>query len=155
MTTLDNQLSASSQDDHREAIKVLKARYFRLIDTKDWETLGTIFASDVVYTDDAKQLVITSATSFIDFLSERHEHSVTVHQGHMPEIALNLTYGTATAIWAMQDIVRIPSAHSMIVQQGYGHYHDSYAFVDGNWQIKSTHLTRLWLSISTETLVRN
>jgi hypothetical protein len=30
-----------------EAIKRLKARYFRLMDTKDWEGLAEVFADDV------------------------------------------------------------------------------------------------------------
>ena len=31
-----------------EAIKVLKARYFRYMDTKQWDKLSTVFTSDLV-----------------------------------------------------------------------------------------------------------
>ena len=71
----------------------------------------------------------------------------------MPEIDINAGGGTATGIWAMQDIVRIPSQSTMLVQIGYGHYHETYARIDGVWLIETIQLTRLWLSVATETVV--
>jgi hypothetical protein len=40
-------LSTAEQLAEIEAIKQLKARYFRLMDTKDWEGFAKVFASDV------------------------------------------------------------------------------------------------------------
>lgn len=33
-----------------EEIKALKARYFRCVDTKDWDGFGAVFATDAVST---------------------------------------------------------------------------------------------------------
>ncbi len=57
----------------------------------------------------------------------------------MPEITLTGP-GTASGIWSMEDIVEFPDG---TVLQGYGHYHETYRKVDGEWRIATLHLTRL------------
>jgi SnoaL-like domain len=50
--------------DDLEAIKQLKARYFRTMDTKDWAGMREVFADDVVVdTTDSGGGVITGPTS--------------------------------------------------------------------------------------------
>jgi hypothetical protein len=142
---------ADVEADLRELVAV-KARYFRLLDTKQWEGLReSVFASDVVYEDDAKELTLSGATALLEFLSTRHARSVSVHQGFMPE--LEVDGDTARGIWAMEDVVRIPQEGRMLVQHGYGHYHEQYTRTADGWRISRMHLTRLWLHVGTETLV--
>jgi uncharacterized protein (TIGR02246 family) len=123
-----------------EAIKQLKARYFRTMDTKDWGGMRQVFADDVVVdTTESGGNVVAGADEFIAYLQDTLKDVVTVHQGHMPEI--NLTSpATATGIWALQDILKWPSGSEMY---GYGHYHETYELTDGAWRIKSLKLTRL------------
>ena len=73
------------------------------------------------------------------FLRETLAGTVTVHQGHMPEIDLT-SATTATGIWALHDIVIWPNGMRL---DGYGHYHETYAKADGEWRITSSKLTRL------------
>ena len=73
------------------------------------------------------------------FLRETLDGTVTVHQGHMPEIDLT-SETTATGIWALHDIVIWPNGMRL---DGYGHYHETYEKADGGWRIKSSTLTRL------------
>ena len=42
-------MDAAAQLLAMEEIKQLKARYFRFVDTKDWEALSTIFCEDAVF----------------------------------------------------------------------------------------------------------
>jgi uncharacterized protein (TIGR02246 family) len=123
-----------------EAIKQLKARYFRTMDTKDWAAMRQVFADDVVVdTTDSGGNVVAGADEFMAFLQGTLKDVVTVHQGHMPEI--NLTSPTtATGIWALQDILKWPDGSEMY---GYGHYHETYELIGGAWRIKSLKLTRL------------
>ena len=126
--------------DDVEAIKRLKARYFRTMDTKDWSGMREVFADDVlVDTTQSGGDVITGADEFIAFLRETLDDVVTVHHGHMPEIELT-SPTTATGIWALQDILEWPNGVEL---HGYGHYHETYVKTGDAWRIKSTKLTRL------------
>ena len=132
--------------DDLEAIRQLKARYFRTMDTKDWDGMRQVFTDDVVIdTTESGGDVVGGADAFIAFLQEAIGDAVTVHQGHMPEIELT-SATTATGIWALHDIVIWPSG---IRLDGYGHYHETYekgagdTSDDGCWRIRSSKLTRL------------
>jgi uncharacterized protein (TIGR02246 family) len=126
--------------DDIEAIKSLKARYFRTMDTKDWRGMRSVFADDVVMdTSEAGGGVVTGADEFMSFLQEVLRGAVTVHQGHMPEIDLT-SETTATGIWALHDIVIWPNGTRL---DGYGHYHETYEKGAGGWRIKTSTLTRL------------
>jgi len=126
--------------DDIEAIRQLKARYFRTMDTKDWDGMREVFTDDVVVdTSDSGGDVVRGADEFMAFLSGILAGVVTVHHGHMPEIELT-SPTTARGIWAMQDMLRWPNGMEM---QGFGHYHETYEKLDDRWRIKSTTLTRL------------
>jgi uncharacterized protein (TIGR02246 family) len=126
--------------DDIEAIKRLKARYFRTMDTKDWAGMRDVFADDVVVdTTESGGSAITGADEFMAFLRETLADVVTVHHGHMPEIELT-SATTATGIWALHDKLRWPNGSEL---DGYGHYHETYVKTGDAWRIASTTLTRL------------
>jgi uncharacterized protein (TIGR02246 family) len=126
--------------DDIEAIRQLKARYFRTMDTKDWAGMRQVFADDVVMdTSSSGGGVITGADEFMAFLEPTLQDVVTVHHGHMPEIQIT-SPTTATGIWSMEDMLRWPDGTEM---HGFGHYHETYEKVDGEWRIKTSTLTRL------------
>jgi len=131
--------------DDIEAIRQLKARYFRTIDTKDWDGLRRVFADDVVMdTVDAGGDVMIGADEFLDFLQGALADVVSVHHGHTPEIELT-SPTTATGIWAMEDMLRWGNGMEL---HGYGHYHETYEKVDDTWRIKTQKLTRLRTDIT-------
>ncbi len=85
--------SAKPPVDDIEAIKQLKARYFRTMDTKDWAGMRRVFADDVVMDTTASGGgVVSGADEFLEFLQQTLADAVTVHQGHMPEITAHLSY---------------------------------------------------------------
>ena len=107
--------------DDVEAIKQLKARYFRTMDTKDWDAMRAVFADDVVVdTTTSGGGVVQGADEFMTFLREAIGDVVTVHHGHMPEIEIT-SPTTAAGVWAMEDKLRWPTGMEM---HGYGHYHE-------------------------------
>jgi uncharacterized protein (TIGR02246 family) len=131
--------------DDIEAIKQLKARYFRTMDTKDWDGMREVFTDDVVIdTTGAGGGVISGADAFMAFLRDTLADAVTVHHGHMPEIVLS-SPTTATGVWAMQDYIVWPNAMRLV---GFGHYHETYEKVDEAWLIASSTLTRLHMDIT-------
>ncbi len=132
-----------------EAIKQLKARYFRLMDTKDWEAMSKLFTDDVridVSSDGAG--VYEGRQAFMDMLINALSRVESVHHGHMPEIELT-SATTASGIWAMEDNLRFPEGAPLARMHGFGHYHDTYAKGDdGQWRISASRLTRLRIEIS-------
>jgi hypothetical protein len=131
--------------DDVEAIKQLKARYFRYLDTKDWAGLRQVFADELVMdTTGSGGEVLTGADGIIAFLQEALADAVTVHHGHMPEIEL-LSPTTATGIWAMDDRLRWPDGTEL---HGFGHYHERYERLDGSWRLTELALTRLRMDLT-------
>jgi hypothetical protein len=125
--------------DDIEAIKQLKARYCRFMDTKDWAGYRRLFTDDVVMdTTESGGGVVTGADAFVEFLVGAIGDAITVHQCHTPEIEL-ASAERATGIWAMEDMVRFPDGSEL---HGYGHYHETYE-KSSSWQISSLRLTRL------------
>jgi uncharacterized protein (TIGR02246 family) len=131
--------------DDIEAIRQLKARYFRTMDTKDWAGMRQVFTDDVVVdTSEGGGGVVNGADEFLAFLQEALADATTVHQGHMPEIELT-SDATATGIWALNDIVIFPTGVRL---DGYGHYHETYEKIGGEWRIKTLKLTRLHMDFA-------
>jgi ketosteroid isomerase-like protein len=127
--------------DDIDAIKQLKARYFRTMDTKDWAGMRQVFADDVVIdvTEEAGGEPVHGADVFLEFLEPTLSSVVTVHQGHMPEIEVT-SATTAKGIWALNDLLQFPDGSSM---EGWGHYHETYEKTGDTWKIKTLTLTRL------------
>ena len=123
-----------------EAIKQLKARYCRFLDTKDWQAWRGIFADDFHSdTSPSGGKVIDGADEFVAFVRKNLNTQPTVHQVHAPEIELT-SPTTASGIWALNDIVRLAPGLNL---DGWGHYHETYEKIDGQWRITSSTLTRL------------
>ena len=125
-----------------EAIKQLKARYFRYVDTKQWDDLKALFTADARWSVDggSGHYEWDAPEEFIAHVSRSlGGAAVSVHQGHMPEIEL-IDAVSARGIWAMFDYVDIPGRPS---RQGYGHYREIYRKESHGWRIASMELTRL------------
>jgi hypothetical protein len=130
-----------------EHIKKLKARYFRCMDTKDWDGFQAVFADDATMdtTQEAPNIeVVVGAPEIRQFVEGSVGPVVTTHHGHMPEIEITSST-TARGIWAMQDFLQMPEGSPLGVKSlvGWGHYHETYELVGGEWKIKTLVLTRL------------
>ena len=144
-TTLD-QLVA------REAIRELKARYCYHLDYQEWDALADLYARDA--TMDVDQAVSTRGRAADPRPQVRGRAAIradvsavlaqaeTVHQVHSPIIEI-LSPNRAKAVWAMEDIVRMPGLYL----EGRGHYRETYVVEEGAWRIASLHLTRTWLKV--------
>jgi hypothetical protein len=88
--------------------------------------------------------VITGADAFMEFVRDTLDNVITVHHGHMPEIDVT-SPTTATGTWALHDRLLWSNGARL---EGYGHYHETYAKIDGEWRIASSTLTRLHMDLS-------
>jgi len=72
---------------------------------------------------------------------------VSVHQGRNVEIEFT-SDTTASGIWSMTDRLYFPANGEFSLMTGYGHYRETYEKIDGNWQIKTTHVTRIRVEVA-------
>jgi hypothetical protein len=132
-----------------EAIKQVKARYFRLMDTKDWDGLAGVFTDDVVMDITSEGMgVVTNVAEYMPFLIGVLGDVTTVHHGRMPEIELT-SATTARAIWAFEDELWWPEGAPLRYMHGYGHYHETYEKGADGWRIKTMTITRLQRLVET------
>lgn len=137
--------------DDVEAIKQVKARYCRTMDTKDWAAMREVFADELVMdTTESGGELWSDADAFIAFMTQNFSDVITVHHCHMPEISLASPV-SATAVWAMEDMLRFADGSEM---HGFGHYHEVYDKSDGDWKILSSKLTRLRTDFSPTPVVQ-
>lgn len=130
-----------------EDIRAVKARYCRLLDTKEWDGFAALFTEDAVMDvrEDTGNPPITGIADIVAQVRFAVDHAASSHQVHTPEITLDGT-DEAHGVWAMQDRVvwqagksPIPGVASIT---GYGQYHETYRRVGGVWKIAALRLSR-------------
>ena len=125
-------------------ICLLKARYFRLLDTKDWHGWRQLFADDFVVYGKGElgphSVVFSSADAFVSSVRAFVGDAITVHHGYMPELHV-ADDGTVRGTWAMSDLIERPEKGRMY--RGFGHYHESYRRLPDGWRISEFQLVRL------------
>ncbi|MBV8863275.1 MAG: nuclear transport factor 2 family protein [Mycobacterium sp.] len=99
-----------------------KARYCRLMDTKNWTDLAALLTEDLVsdLTDGHPEAApIVGRDAMLEPVRASVEDAITVHQVHSPEFELD--GDEARVVWAVQERVVWKSGASLTA---YGHYHD-------------------------------
>jgi SnoaL-like domain len=138
-----------------QEITQVKARYFRLMDNKQWDEWEQVFTLDAVVDMSGQRDVLAAAGIDVPEDGETIWHGrdkirasfssifailTSAHHGHMQEIEMT-SATTANVIWAMEDVVLFPGDKGF---RGYGHYHETYEQIDGRWFIKTLKLARLF-----------
>jgi hypothetical protein len=139
-----------------ENIKQLKARYFRLMDTREFEAMTQVFCRDAVFdcTEGFRAVPVGSTwqgelgptkcgrEEIIRWISESFAETTSTHHGHCHEVIIG-SESDAQGIVAMEDYIRTLDRQTLLVH-GAGHYHETYRVEDGAWRIARTKLTRLF-----------
>lgn len=133
-----------------DAIRQTKAKYCRYIDTKQWDRLSSIFATDCRFEGLGSAPPGADVATFVKGVSTRLANTISVHHCHMQETVMTGP-DSARVIWAMEDFVEwtdgaevkeTPGSKGFF---GYGHYEEEYRRVNGEWKISFLRLTRLRL----------
>jgi SnoaL-like domain len=126
-----------------EAIRQLKHRYFRLLDTKGFDELGTLLTPDATSSYQSGELSQQGRAAIVAFLKESLSGPgiVTMHTGHHPEIFLS-TDSSASGTWYLEDIVIVPDADLEI--HGTALYRDEYTKLGQEWKISHTGYDRIF-----------
>lgn len=134
-----------------EAIRNVKARYCRFLDTKDWDGFMALFTPDAVMDveEDTGNPPISGHAAILEQVRSAVIDARTAHQIHSTEI--DLRGDEADMITAMQDRVvwspgkcPIPGGESIT---GFGHYTEHYVRQGDEWKISALKLTRLYVEV--------
>jgi hypothetical protein len=123
-----------------------KARYCRLMDTKNWAELAVLLAEDLVFdlTDGNPEAApIVGRDAALEAVKAAVGNAKTAHQVHSPEFELD--GDQARVIWAVQERVVWDNGSSLTA---YGHYHDRWARGENGWQIVELRLTHLIIDVA-------
>jgi hypothetical protein len=127
-----------------EAIKRLKYKYQRCLDTKQWDELRECFTEDAKAAYSGGKFSFDDRDAILRFL-EGAMGADTFHSCHavsQPEIQL-VDGRTATGRWCLQDTV-IDTSFDMMIH-GAAFYEDEYRKgEDGVWRISKTGYTRIY-----------
>lgn len=128
-----------------EAIRQLKARYFRLMDQKRWDEMREVFTDDVEIRtphDTGDDTPVVGRDVFVDGLVSILAGVTTIHHGHMSEIAV--AGDTASGVWSMEDHLWWPPEIGLGHMWGAGWYEETYRRCDdGEWRIATLFLHRI------------
>lgn len=143
-----------------EEIKMVKARYFRGVDTSDSKLVRSVLADDCVLdymgccTDPktgrdylpTMNVVMRGSASW----SEGGMAAfgiVSTHHGHLGEVTLT-SDTTASAIWPFTDRLYMPAGAPFSAVIGHGYYHETYEKTGGHWKIKTLRIQRIRVEAS-------
>jgi hypothetical protein len=129
----------------RLALMEAKARYCRMLDTKDWAGYANLMTDDFVLdvTEGTQMPLVRGREAAVKQIQSSILDARTVHQVHAPEIELN--GDEARVVWALQDrVIWGPDRPSIT---GYGHYHERWVRQEGEWKLASLRLTRLHIDV--------
>jgi hypothetical protein len=139
-----------SQPDHAayladvEAIKQVKYRYLRALDTKHWDDFAETLTEDIkgdYGSSLGKELHFTNRTELVDYMrSAMGPNIVTEHRVTHPEITV--TGDTASGTWYLQDRVIVAEYNFMLM--GAAFYHDQYRRTEDGWRISATGYDRTY-----------
>jgi 3-phenylpropionate/cinnamic acid dioxygenase small subunit len=126
-----------------EQIRVVKARYCRLLDLKLWQEWRELFTDDLVV--DVTGSVpppnerFDNADSWVGFVSAAMAEAKSVHHVHQSEVN-RVDANKATGSWAVFDYVEYDATTGF---RGYGYYDETYRRQSDGWRIASMILTRI------------
>jgi SnoaL-like domain len=124
----------------KEDIELVKYRYLRALDTKDWDEFVGTLAEDVTG-DYGDRLHFTNRAELVDYMRSALGPGVlTEHRVTHPEIAVD--GDTATATWYLQDRVIVAEFNFMLI--GAAFYHDTYRRTAEGWKISATGYDRTY-----------
>ena len=130
--------------DDLEAIKRVKYRYLRALDTKHWADFADTLTEDVVgdYGSSlGQEHHFTNRNALVEYMrNAMPENVITEHRVTHPEITVD--GDEASGIWYLQDRVIVAEFDFMLI--GAAFYHDEYRKTADGWKISATGYKRTY-----------
>lgn len=136
--TIDERLEALEREVQRlrdiEEIRQNKAKYYRSIDSKQWNDLRETVSEDFKTAFFGGKIVCNGVEEFVAFLKKSNpETTVSLHMAYIPEITID-SETEAHGRWYLRDSTIVNDGSNYIVQ-GASFHMDKYEKRDGKWLI--------------------
>ena len=120
-----------------EEIRNLRSRYWRYLDTQQWDRFASLFTDDCVFDASFDNFnPPPGGRAIADTVADVFQGVTSVHQGMHHEIEV-IDETHARGIWTLADYLMYPAGashghetSSTSTVRGYGHYVDDYELVD-------------------------
>jgi hypothetical protein len=128
------------QQQARNEIGELKARYCRFLDCKQWHAYSEVFAADgcMQFGPSIEEGAASGRADIVALLKKQLKRAETVHHVHPAEFHFH-DNGEVSALWPMDDRVANPG----FILEGSGYYEEHYRRIEGRWYIQHMRLHRL------------
>lgn len=127
-----------------EAIKQVKYRYLRALDTKHWDDFADTLAEDVIGdygSSVGEEHHFTNRVDLVNYMRKSLGPAViTEHRVTHPEISV--TGDEASGTWYLQDRVIVADFNFMLI--GAAFYRDQYRRTEDGWKISATGYDRTY-----------
>ena len=128
-----------------EAIKRVKYRYLRALDTKHWDDFADTLTEDIVGdygSSMGKEHHFTNRDELVEFMrTSMPANVITEHRVTHPEITV-IGENEAEGTWYLQDRVIVPEFNFLLF--GAAFYHDRYRKTEDGWRICATGYQRTY-----------
>jgi bile-acid 7alpha-dehydratase len=128
-----------------EAIKRLKYRYLRCLDTKRWDELAETLTEDATTQYADGMYSFQGRDAIMDFLKAtplaKEGELIGTHHCHHPEIEMT-SETTAKGAWALHNYLVDKKGQTGLRLCAY--YYDEYVKLNGQWRIRSTGYRRIF-----------
>jgi bile-acid 7alpha-dehydratase len=128
-----------------EAIKRLKYKYWRCLDTKSWDEMEECFVEAATASYGDAKYSFSGRDAIVGFFRKSmgpESGLIGVHQGHHPEIEL-LSPTTARGCWSLYNYLHFKTADKRGLREA-AFYRDEYVKVRGAWKIQHTGYTYIF-----------
>ena len=132
-----------------EAIKRLKYKYFRSIDSADIAALDELLTDDISvnYKGGSYHWAVSGKETVLASLKAGfHNRALAQHNGHHPEIDIT-SPTTATGLWYLAD--SFIHLDTLVTTIGSALYRDTYVKIGSAWKIATSSYTRIYEMVDT------
>ena len=123
-----------------EAVKALKARYCRLVDTKEWAAFEELFAPDATFeTPASKGVAVRGGAQIVGLIRQAIGDAASLHLAYLPELEV-IDAHNVRGVWGLETVLDARAAPGATPPRSYAFSFDSYVLSNGKWLVQSVRL---------------
>lgn len=126
-----------------EAIKALKARYCRLVDTKEWAAFQDLFSPDATFETPASHgAPVRGGAQIVGLVRKAIGDAPSLHLAYLPELDV-IDAANVRGVWGLETVLDARAAPGGTPPRNHALSYDTYVLREGKWLVQSVRLSPL------------